>query len=193
MKTIKRIGSVLLLLAAMLWMTACSDMTDGKTFYERAMEKIPLPKGCSEWKYLPNDYDSDGKIEVFAFGGEEDTPYEQWYYIQVYYIDSQGNIQKVDVGRNLGGSPYGEKKDFSDCYLTIGKYKYAAFNVGDVYGSCGYSMVLGVYNGRPIVDYVDGTIDEITSDGYIMVSGVGADYIYIVRNGQFEIISEIGI
>ena len=93
----------------------------------------------------------------------------------------------------MGGSPYGEKKDFSDCYLTIGKYKYAAFNVGDVYGSCGYSMVLGVYNGRPIVDYVDGTIDEITSDGYIMVSGVGADCIYIVRNGQFEIISEIGI
>lgn len=187
MKTIERIGSVFLLLAAMLWMTACSDMTDGKTFYERAMEKIPLPKGCSEWKYLPNDYDSDGKIEVFAFGGEEDG---DWKYLEAYYIEPNGKVTQVLCDSHLRGMPRGEKKDFSDCYLTIGKQKYANFAVGDVEGSCVYTMVFGVYNKRPIVDYMSGSAYEVTEEGYVVCPDISMEYVYAVRNGKFVLVKE---
>lgn len=185
MKTFKRIGCAVVLLLAMALLTACSD---GKTYYERAMENVPLPKGCSRWQYLPNDYDGDGEIEVFAFGGEEER---DWKYLEVYYIDPQGNVKQVLSDSGLRGGPHGVKSDFSDCYLMVGKNKYAMFDVGSVYGSCGYTMVLGVYNKKPFVDYVDGTIDGVTSDGYVMVGGIEVEYVYAIRNGQFELVGEI--
>lgn len=189
MKTFKRIGCAVALLLAMALLTACSD---GKTYYERAMENVPLPKGCSRWQYLPNDYDGDGEIEVFAFGGEEDTQYKQWLYLQVYYIDSNGNVQKVDVGKNLGGAPRGKKADFSDCYLTIGKQTYARFNVGDVGGGCGYELLFSVYNGKPTESSVDGGIDEVTADGYVIGSSQSEiDDIYVSKNGRLEFVESI--
>lgn len=187
MKAFKRIGCAVVLLLAMALLTACSD---GKTYYERAMENIPLPKGCSRWQYLPNDYDGDGEIEVFAFGGEEDG---DWKYLEVYYIDSQGNVKQVLSDSGLRGAPRGKKADFSDCYLTIGKNKYAAFDVGSVYGSCVYTMVLGVYNKKPIIDYMSGTPYEVTKEGYIMCSDISVDYIYEVRDGQFELVEVITV
>lgn len=196
MKTIKRIGSVFLLLAAMLWMTACSDMTDGKTFYERAMEKIPLPKGCSEWKYLPNDYDGDGKIEVFAFGGEENNENSSpaWTNIQFYYIDSQGTVKKMNFDQYFCGAPIGtetfNQREFKDAYLTVGKQTYVR-----IYGgreSCGYELIYSVYGGKPTESSVDGGIDAVTKDGYVIGSSESEfSDIYVSKNGRLEFVKSI--
>ena len=193
MKAFKRIGCAVVLLLAMALLTACSD---GKTYYERAMENIPLPKGCSRWQYLPNDYDGDGEIEVFAFGGEESTQSwgPVWENLQVYYIDSQENVTKMDVGNGFNGRPVGTKttgqKEFEEAYLTVGKQTYVRFYGGR--DSCGYVIIFSVYNKKPTESSVDGGIDEVTADGYVIGSSQSEiDDIYVSKNGRLEFVESI--
>lgn len=172
-------------------LTACSGSGGGDSVFERAMSHVSLPRRCSGWKYLVNDYDGDGKVEAYAFGGEENSQYTQWDYIEVYYIDPIGNVTPVITKSTpLVGDPYNTKSidqnDFRDSYLTIGKQTYALFNVGSVYGSCGYTIALSSYKGKPTYSAVDGSIERVTDQGLVIVPSMGTDDydVYVSQNGK---------
>ena len=181
--------AILILTVALL--TACSGSGSGDSVFERAMSHVSLPRGCSGWKYLVNDYDGNGKIEAYAFGGKENSQYTQWDYIEVYYIDPIGNVTPVITKSDyMVGDPYNTKSidqnDFRDSYLTIGKQTYALFNVGSVYGSCGYTIALSSYKGKPTKSYLDGSIERVTDQGLVIVPAMGMDddYVYVSQNGE---------
>lgn len=191
MKKTNLISSIVVLALTVVLLTACGGSGGGDSVFERAMSHVSLPKGCSGWKYLVNDYDGDGKVEAFAFGGQEDSQYAQWYYLEVYYIDPIGNVTPVITkADNRAGDPYNTKNidqtDFRDSYLTIGKQTYALFNAGSVYGSCGYTIALSVYNGKPTYSDLDGSIERVTDQGLVIVPSMGMDEddVYVSQNGE---------
>ena len=191
MKKPSLISRVVALVLTVMLLTACSSSGGGDSVFERAMSHVSLPRGCSGWKYLVNDYDGDGKVEAYAFGGEENSQYTQWDYIEVYYIDPIGNVTPVITKSTpLVGDPYNTKSldqnDFRDSYLTIGKQTYALFNVGSVYGSCGYTIALSSYKGKPTYSDVDGSIERVTDQGLVIVPSMGTDDydVYVSQNGK---------
>lgn len=191
MKKSNSIRRIAILILTVALLTACSGSGGGDSVFERAMSHVSLPKGCSGWRYLVNDYDGDGKIEAFAFGGKENSQGVQWDYLEVYYIDPIGNVTPVMSRKDVtSGSPYHvttyDQSDFRDSYLTIGKKKFALFNAGSVYGSCGYTLAFSSYHGKPTNSYLDGSIERVTDQGLILVSAVGQeDYdVYSAQNGE---------
>ena len=191
MKKSSLISRVVVLVLTVMLLTACSGSGRGDSVFERAMSHVSLPRGCSGWKYLVNDYNGDGKVEAFAFGGKEDSQYPEWDYLEIYYIDPIGNVTPVVTkADNRAGNPYNAKSiaqtDFRDSYLTIGKQTYALFNAGSVYGSCGYTIALSVYNGKPTYSDLDGTIERVTDQGLVIVPSMGMDEddVYVSQNGE---------
>ena len=191
MKKSSLISRVVALVLTVMLLAACSGSGGGDSVFERAMSHVSLPKGCSGWKYLVNDYDGDGKVEAFAFGGQEDSQYAQWYYLEVYYIDPIGNVTPVVTkSDHIVGDPYNTKSidqnDFRDSYLTIGKQTYALFNAGSVYGSCGYTLAYSSYHGKPTESYLDGSIERVTDQGLVIVPAMGMDDddVYVSQNGE---------
>ena len=106
MKKSNLISRIAILILAVALLTACSGSSGGDSLFERAMSHVSLPRGCSGWKYLVNDYDGAGKVEAYAFGGKENSQYTQWDYIEVYYIDPIANVTPVITKSNhLVGDP----------------------------------------------------------------------------------------
>ncbi len=68
MKKSSLISRVVVLVLTVMLLTACSGSGGGDSVFERAMSHVSLPRGCSGWKYLVNDYNGDGKVEAFFPG-----------------------------------------------------------------------------------------------------------------------------
>lgn len=187
MKCVRRFGwmAAMLLLVTLL-LSACSG-----SVFERAMSQIEKPRGCKEWTYLINDYDGDGKAEAFVFGGRPDPETTMWRYLEVYYVDPRGNVtQMLSRADAIVGAPYEtvsvEQTDFSDCYLTIKKEQFALFYAGSVYGSCGYTLALGVHKGVPSCSQLEGTVERVTDQGLVIMASIDDDCVYAYQDGQFN-------
>lgn len=198
------IGCILMLAAALLLLTGCEDgPSSNYEYFQQIMNNVSLPYGCTEWKILPADYDGDGRVEAFAFTGRPETgvytgtsqTYVQWNYLTVYYISAAGIPRKMLVNSSLVGDPYGTSSlyqtSFPKCYYSVGTKKIALLAVGEAGGGCGYSMVLGVSNGSPVVDYVDGSLSYVSGDK-LYVAGLGEDLVYQMQsNGTLRYLYSI--
>lgn len=169
------------------------DENSGETddIFQNAMDSLVADsKYTNSRRYvIPADYDGDGRIEAFGFFGTGITEYNELTDLQVYFINAEGQTEKVTEISGLNGSPKGmeseDQTDFSDCLMTVNGRTYASFHVSTNDAGEGFAEVLGVWNGKYTVTEMDGC-PEVTDDGLVEAPGLGLSTIYEERNGQFK-------
>ncbi len=145
--------------------------------------KVLYENNIMDYAYLlPDDYDGDGREEAYVIGGlhtddyrSPEDEYQELEYINVYFIDANGNFYDVD---HLDGTGvYNGKVDVSN-----GKFITIEISYG---GSGSKSKIYGCNNGTPFIPQISGTLG-----GFGMYEG---RYVYYVNNfgtGRHEYIEK---
>lgn len=83
----------------------------------------------SKYYLIACDYDGDGNEEAFAFTGAWNGENENWQELKLYYIHSDGQVEKIEMNDDVVGRPEKiadpEQNDFSD--------NFSLFGLNDVY------------------------------------------------------------
>jgi len=159
--------------------------------FQSAMDSLVTDsKYANSRKYvIPADYDGDGRVEAFGFFGSEMGADSLLVDLQVYFIDPDGQVEKVTDIHDIDGAPRGmeseDQTDFSGCLMTVNSHTYAVFAAGPQDVGEYFAVVLGVRDGRYTVEYMDGC-PTVRSDGLVTAPGLGYDTIYQEEDGRFR-------
>lgn len=59
----------------------------------------------SKYYLIACDYDGDGNEEAFAFTGAWNGENENWQELKLYYIHSDGQVEKIEMNDDVVGRP----------------------------------------------------------------------------------------
>ncbi len=163
----------------------------GEDIFQSAMDSLTTDsKYADSRKYvLPADYDGDGRVEAFGFFGSRMDTDGLLVDLQVYFIDPDGNAEKVTEIGGIDGAPKSmeseDQTDFSDSLMKVNSHIYAVFSAAPQDVGEYFAVLLGVRNGRYTVEEMGG-IPTVRDDGLVVAPDLGFDTIYQEKDGRFE-------
>lgn len=133
------------------------------------------------------DYDGDGNEEAFAFTGAWNGENENWQELKLYYIHSDGQVEKIEMNDDVVGRPEKiadpEQNDFSDNLITLGDKTFLSFEIGSP--SSEYQNVLfGATGNHVTLSYLIGFPEKI-DESHIAAEDLDNRIIYREENGIF--------
>ena len=133
------------------------------------------------------DYDGDGNEEAFAFTGVWNGENENWQELKLYYIHSDGQVEKIEMNDDVVGRPEKiadpEQNDFSDNLITLGDKTFLSFEIGSP--SSEYQNVLfGATGNHVTLSYLIGFPEKI-DESHIAAEDLDNRIIYREENGIF--------
>ena len=137
---------------------------------------------------IVNDYDGDGKQEAFGFLGIRNDEYQTWESVKLYYLKSDGSVEKIALNGDVTGGPAKvsgtEQMDFSESFITLGNKTFLDFEIG--YSASEPTTVLfGVNDGNYTSTSVYGYFPEKVDENHIATSDLDYRVVYKEENGIF--------
>lgn len=173
------------------------DGTETADIFQSAMDRLSVDSMYADSRryVIPADYDGDGRTEAFGFFGRSNaSEYGIFADLQVYFINAEGQTEKVSEIYGLDGAPFGmeseDQTDFSDCLMTVNGHTYAVFNVAPQQPGEGFAEVLGVRNGKYTVMEMGGYPD-VLDNGLVEAPDLGFSVIYEEKDGLFRQVGTI--
>lgn len=141
----------------------------------------------SKYYLIACDYDGDGNEEAFAFTGAWNGENENWQELKLYYIHSDGQVEKIEMNDDVVGRPEKiadpEQNDFSDNLITLGDKTFLSFEIGSP--SSEYQNVLfGATGNHVTLSYLIGFPEKI-DESHIAAEDLDNRIIYREENGIF--------
>ena len=133
------------------------------------------------------DYDGDGNEEAFAFTGVWNGKNENWQELKLYYIHSDGQVEKIEMNDDMVGRPEKiadpEQNDFSDNLITLGDKTFLSFEIGSP-SSEYQNVLLGATGNHVTLSYLIGFPEKI-DESHIAAEDLDNRIIYREENGSF--------
>ena len=133
------------------------------------------------------DYDGDGNEEAFAFTGVWNGENENWQELKLYYIHSDGQVEKIEMNDDMIGRPEKiadpEQNDFSDNLITLGDKTFLSFEIGSP-SSEYQNVLLGATGDHVTLSYLIGFPEKI-DESHIAAEDLDNRIIYREENGSF--------
>ena len=133
------------------------------------------------------DYDGDGNEEAFAFTGVWNGENENWQELKLYYIHSDGQVEKIEMNDDMIGRPEKiadpEQNDFSDNLITLGDKTFLSFEIGSP-SSEYQNVLLGATGDHVTLSYLIGFPEKI-DESHIAAEDLNNRIIYREENGSF--------
>ena len=133
------------------------------------------------------DYDGDGNEEAFAFTGVWNGENENWQELKLYYIHSDGQVEKIEMNDDMIGRPEKiadpEQNDFSDNLITLGDKTFLSFEIGSP-SSEYQNVLLGATENHVTLSYLIGFPEKI-DESHIAAEDLDNRIIYREENGSF--------
>ena len=144
-------------------------------------------KQASE-KDVLNKNIQDGKQEAFGFLGIRNDEYQTWESVKLYYLKSDGSVEKIALNGDVTGGPAKvsgtEQMDFSESFITLGNKTFLDFEIG--YSASEPTTVLfGVNDGNYTSTSVYGYFPEKVDENHIATSDLDYRVVYKEENGIF--------
>lgn len=141
----------------------------------------------SKYYLIACDYDGDGNEEAFAFTGAWNGENENWQELKLYYIHSDGQVEKIEMNDDVVGRPEKiadpEQNDFSDNLITLGDKTFLSLEIGSP--SSEYQNVLfGATGNHVTLSYLIGFPEKI-DESHIAAEDLDNRIIYREENGIF--------
>lgn len=171
------------------------DASETASIFQNAMDNLVVDsKYANSQRYvIPADYDGDGRVEAFGFLGSKMNKDGLLVDVQVYFIDPDGQVEKVTEISGIDGAPNGMKSenqtDFSDCLMVVNDHIYAVFMCAPQEIGEYFTEVFGVRNGRYTVKEMGG-VPTVRKDGLVEVPDLGFSVVYQEEDGVFK---QVGI
>lgn len=141
----------------------------------------------SKYYLIACDYDGDGNEEAFAFTGAWNGENENWQELKLYYIHSDGQVEKIEMNDDVVGRPEKiadpEQNDFSDNLITLGDKTFLSFEIGSP-SSEYQNVLLGSTGGQVTQSYLIGFPEKI-DESHIAAEDLDNRIIYREENGIF--------
>lgn len=153
--------------------------------FQKALDDVA--DADSKYYLIACDYDGDGNEEAFAFTGAWNGENENWQELKLYYIHSDGQVEKIEMNDDVVGRPEKiadpEQNDFSDNLITLGDKTFLSFEIGSP--SSEYQNVLfGATGNHVTLSYLIGFPEKI-DESHIAAEDLDNRIIYREENGIF--------
>lgn len=141
----------------------------------------------SKYYLIACDYDGDGNEEAFAFTGAWNGENENWQELKLYYIHSDGQVEKIEMNDDVVGRPEKiadpEQNDFSDNLITLGDKTFLSFEIG--HPSSEYqNILLGAVGEQVTQNYLIGFPEKV-DESHIAAENLDERVVYREENGRF--------
>lgn len=152
--------------------------------FQKALDDVADADNCY---LIVSDYNGDGAQEAFAFTGIWNSDNENWQELKLYYIHSDGQVEKIEMNDDVVGRPEKiadpEQNDFSDNLITLGDKTFLSFEIGSP--SSEYQNVLfGATGNHVTLSYLIGFPEKI-DESHIAAEDLDNRIIYREENGIF--------
>lgn len=141
----------------------------------------------SKYYLIACDYDGDGNEEAFAFTGAWNGENENWQELKLYYIHSDGQVEKIEMNDDVVGRPEKiadpEQNDFSDNLITLGDKTFLSFEIGSP-SSEYQNILLGAVGEQVTQNYLIGFPEKV-DESHIAAENLDERVVYREENGRF--------
>ena len=133
----------------MLGLNENDEPLDTTAIFQNAIDGVAADAEYAENEryVIVNDYDGDGKQEAFGFLGIRNDEYQTWESVKLYYLKSDGSVEKIALNGDVTGGPAkvsgAEQMDFSESFITLGNKTFLDFEIG--YSASEPTTVLKLY------------------------------------------------
>ena len=123
-------------LRALLGLNENDEPLDTTAIFQNAIDGVAADAEYAENEryVIVNDYDGDGKQEAFGFLGIRNDEYQTWESVKLYYLKSDGSVEKIALNGDVTGGPAKvsgtEQMDFSESFITLGNKTFLDFEIG---------------------------------------------------------------
>ncbi len=177
-------------LRALLGLNENDEPLDTTAIFQNAIDGVAADAEYAENEryVIVNDYDGDGKQEAFGFLGIRNDEYQTWESVKLYYLKSDGSVEKIALNGDVTGGPAKvsgtEQMDFSESFITLGNKTFLDFEIG--YSASEPTTVLfGVNDGNYTSTSVYGYFPEKVDENHIATSDLDYRVVYKEENGIF--------
>ena len=171
-------------LRALLGLNENDEPLDTTAIFQNAIDGVAADAEYAENEryVIVNDYDGDGKQEAFGFLGIRNDEYQTWESVKLYYLKSDGSVEKIALNGDVTGGPAKvsgtEQMDFSESFITLGNKTFLDFEIG--YSASEPTTVLfGVNDGNYTSTSVYGYFPEKVDENHIATSDLDYRVVYL--------------